>query len=74
MRQYTLYNIMYSCTVYFVQSFSSEQEWILTCATCQLPGVKTWLVVSFYLTFVLVTYYMQTKVKEKQNNDYYFLL
>ena len=65
------------CTLNCVQLYSRfllNMKWILTCATCQLPGVKTWLVVSFYLTFILVTYYMQTKVKEKNNNNYYFLL
>ena len=42
---------------------SSEQEMDLPHATFQLPGVETWLVVSFPLTLVLLTYHMQIKVK-----------
>ena len=47
------------CTLYCVQlyrCFLLNRKWIITCSTCQLRGVKTWLVVSFYLTFVLVRY------------------
>ena len=53
-----------------VQAVQHCTKWIFTCATFQLTGVMAWLVISFDLTFVLVTLYMQTKLvfKIRQNN------
>ena len=64
----TLYNTVYSSTVYFVlctvvQLFSSKQEMDYHMFHMSTFWSEDLVSFSFYLTFVLVTFYMQTKLR-----------